>query len=89
VSRLWEKKENFLQKLQLPVRIPGAQGYSRSEKHLKPIPVRGVPGNRPDEQKVSTDRLKREVVEAMNLAGMQQEAYCCRLDRNDVLTPIG
>jgi len=54
------------------MRISGTQGYPRSEKHLEQIQIWEVPGNIIRSTKVSTNRLKREVVDAMNLARMQQ-----------------
>jgi hypothetical protein len=38
---LWEKKENFLQKLQLPVRIPGGTGIFTERKNILSNPVQG------------------------------------------------
>lgn len=88
VSRLWEKEENLLQKLQLPVRISGTQRYSRSEKYLDQIQIWRVPGNNRVRTQVSMDRLKRKVVDAKNLARMPMGISLPALP-NDGLTPIG
>lgn len=53
------------------LRISGTPGYSRSEKHPEQTQIWGVPGNISGSTKVSTDRLGREVVDAMNLARMR------------------